>query len=124
MIATVIIALVLIAVGGPLAYLWRQYAPATVNPEAEITLRRSERVNMPRRHREPLSAWNARVSAGWDELLAASDEFIEAAQHSGWYEQLGSRAGAWHLPENHPAAVRYAKARGLEPTRSHPYRAS
>lgn len=74
----------------------------------------SQIVNRPRQRGESLSAWNRRVFAALDELEVASREFLDAARVEGTCEQISPRGTRWHLPPHHPAAIRYARAKGIE----------
>jgi hypothetical protein len=71
----------------------------------------SRLVNLPRRDRESVYAWNKRVVPALNELMAANQEFVTAAMREGTITPLNGRASVWSLPAEHPAAIRLAKAR-------------
>jgi len=82
------------------------------HPAAKMTEGLAKTVNLPRRPGEKLSDWTARVLAQHDELSAATDEFLDAALREGKIERVGVRGPNWMLPVDHPAAIRYARAKG------------
>lgn len=92
--------------------LWYSTEYFTWHPAASSTKYLSQHVNMPRFPGERLSVWSQRVIDGLAELSVASDEFLEAAYKEGFVTHEGPRVQSWHLPNDHPAAIRYAKAKG------------
>lgn len=92
-------------------WLCRQYC--LWHPTAKLAAKRGEYIHMDRRPGEKLSVYEKRLDAGWAELLDAGDAFIKAAYKEGWMTQENPRCTIWHLPPDHPVAIRYAKAKGL-----------
>ena len=85
---------------------------ASWHPDAKRTAEFAKTVNLPRKPQESLSEWEARIVAALKELSLAGDEFLAAARREGSVEYVGARGERWSLPADHPAAIRYAKAKG------------
>lgn len=81
-------------------------------PAAKITAHRGTYINILRQPGERLSAYERRVDLGWKELLDAGDEFLVAVMKEGTCVQSSERCFELQLPINHPAAIRYLKAKG------------
>src|SRR5208337_1991452 len=93
-----------------LQWLYKQKAPW--HPSAKLTEKFAKAVNLPRKPGEKLSDWDVRVLAQHAELMAATDEFLSAAKREGVVEYVGERGVNSLLPVDHPAAIRYARAKG------------
>jgi hypothetical protein len=85
-----------------LVHLLAQY----VLPNAAVA-RFAALVNVPRRHLESVTAWNARIVAAHERQERAQTEFIEVAR----WESTSERGGVWLLRRNHPAAIALLHAR-------------
>lgn len=95
-----------------LLVLWHEYTPWSSG--ARYTKSFAKLVSVQRRKWEPLRAWEARVVAALDELHAASAEFIAAVHRGdGTVQQVSARGFVCSLPEWHPAAIRYSRAKKL-----------
>ena len=92
---------------------FNEYSPW--NPYVIITEKHSKMVNLPRKKWEKLAVWEKRVNLATEELFDAEDAFLIASKKEGWITQHGPRALTFHLPPDHPASIRYAKAKGLIP---------
>jgi len=92
------------------------YRYASWHPVARATAQFARTVNVPRRRGEPLAQWARRVEAAHVELSAATDEFLAAVRRGeGSVRQISPRGYVASLPPEHPAAVRYALAKGELP---------
>jgi hypothetical protein len=109
---TILVSAVGAAGSAYLAWLYRERAPAALNYPAKMTEKFAEIVNLPRKPGEKLSDWDARVVAQHKALREASDEFFAAVRCDGEVTAVGERGAHWILPVDHPAAIRYARAKG------------
>jgi hypothetical protein len=107
-----LLAIAVSTIGGYLYWLYLQ--KVSWHAEAKRVAAFSEIVHLPRKPGENLSAWEKRVVVALDELYKAGDEFLAAARREGSVERVNERVEHWKLPSDHPAAVRYAKARGTK----------
>lgn len=94
-------------------FLLKEYLPW--HPIAISVKVLSETVNLPRLPGERLSVWEERVEKAYSELSEATDAFLEAAYREGSITHDGPRSINYQLPADHPAAIRYTKAKGLMP---------
>jgi hypothetical protein len=102
---------VIVAVFGPATLRVAGYHPLYIH-----TAQVARRLNMPRRAGENLCDWDLRVVIAERELNSATDEFIRAALLKGRrHSPPGSKDYELHLPADHPAALRYQRAKGLLP---------
>ena len=93
--------------------LWYAREYFTWHPDAALIKKFSKSVNLPRLPGEKLSVWRERVYQAQDELLDASDDFMKIAMQEGTITKVGEQCYELSLPSDHPAAIRYAKAKGL-----------
>ena len=95
-----------------LAFMFLGREMITWHPAANHAKSMSQLVNLPRQPGERLSVWEKRINAALEELGKASDQFLQAAHREGTMKRQGLCCVVWSLPSNHPAAVRYARAKG------------
>lgn len=96
--------------------LWREYFPWTPEVAMMRDIAKCYDLVIPRWHWERYGAWAKRVDAAVEEVRAASDAYVEAASRDGEFVWINKPwSGYWTLPTGHPAALRYARARGLLP---------
>ena|SRR5271170_6252492 len=108
--AVVTLGLAIAAISFYFQWLYRQRAPW--HPDAKLTEKFAEIVNLPRKPGENLSDWDARVLAQHAELMGATDDFFAAVRRGdGTEEKVGDYGLLSTLPVDHPAAIRYARAK-------------
>jgi len=91
------------------------YRYASWHPAARATARFADIVHVARGPGESLKAWDTRIEAAHKELSAATDEFFAAIRRGeGTTRQTSVRGFVMELPGDHPVAIRYRKAKGLD----------